>query len=84
MTFVEIGLIEPVEGYSRSRRFDPELESHHHIHCVRCEKIIDFQSAEYDALQVPKHIQRDFAVLSKKVVINAICDDCRRRVESIG
>ena len=77
MTFVQIGLIDPVEGYGRSRRFDPDVESHHHVHCVECGKIFDFKKPDYDELEVPEDIQRAFTILSKKVVINAVCQSCR-------
>ena len=81
MTFVEIGLVGPVEGFGRSRRFDPRIDGHHHVHCVRCEKIIDFQYSAYDALEVPKEIEKNFTVLNKKVVINALCDTCGKETD---
>jgi Fur family peroxide stress response transcriptional regulator len=80
MTFSQIGLIEPVEGYGRSRRFDARVDGHHHVHCIRCQKIIDFHSNTYDKLEIPKEIERKFTVLSKKVVINAICETCRKEI----
>ena len=42
LTFSKIGIIGVVEGYGDPRRFDPDLEIHHHFRCINCNKIIDF------------------------------------------
>lgn len=83
VTFSQMGLIHPVEGSGRSRRFDPNVANHHHVHCVLCGKIIDFWSEDLDSLRVPKDIQQKFKILSKKVVINAVCEACRMQANSI-
>ena len=78
LTFAEIGLADIVEGNGRPRRYDPDMSSHHHVHCVRCGAIVDFPSSEFDGLKVPPDIRRRFKVLNKRVVISAICPGCRR------
>ena len=79
MTFVQIGIADVVEGYGDRRRFDPNMDPHHHVHCVTCGKIIDFASPEYDNLDVPKDIQDAFVITNKKVVINGICKKCNKQ-----
>jgi len=32
VTFSEIGIVDIVESFSGARRFDPNIESHHHLH----------------------------------------------------
>ncbi|HEQ98955.1 MAG TPA: transcriptional repressor [candidate division Zixibacteria bacterium] len=78
-TFAEIGLTGVVEGHGGPRRYDPNLESHHHIHCVRCREIFDFQSDELDNLEIPPEIKQEYRILNKRVVLNAVCRRCRRR-----
>ena len=78
LTFAEIGLVCVVEGHGDPRRFDPNTEIHHHFHCRKCSAIIDFHSENYDQLQIPENIQKKYTVLSKRVVLDGICDTCYR------
>jgi len=77
-TFVEIGLVETIESYSGARRYDPNVESHHHVHCVRCGKIVDFWNKTYDELDVPVEISSRYKIVGKRVVINVICAECHK------
>ena len=79
LTFARIGLIDVVEGQGGPRRFDPTLKKHHHLHCVRCGKIIDFFDEGYDKIKVPKDIENRFRLLSKRVVLNILCDRCDKK-----
>ena len=78
LSFVDMGLLKVVEGYGRPKRFDPDMESHHHFQCVKCNKIIDFCDKTLDAIEVPKDIRSRFTVTGKKVVIEGLCDSCRK------
>lgn len=76
LTFSEIGLIDVVESYSGARRFDPNREAHHHVHCVQCGTITDFNSAEFDSLVLPAEIKNKNKIISKRVTVNVICSQC--------
>ena len=78
-TFSEIGIIDTVESYSGAKRFDPRISNHHHIHCVNCGDIIDFEDTTYDKLDIMEEIKRKYKVISKRVVINVICNKCRNQ-----
>lgn len=77
LTFSKIGIINVVEGYGQPKRFDPNVSSHHHFRCVKCNAIIDFYNKSYDDMKVPKDILKKFTVLNKKVVLEGLCDRCR-------
>ena len=79
LSLAEIGLIDVVKSPGGARRFDPNPDSHHHLHCVKCGKIIDFYSEVCDKLKIPEEIQKQFTVLSKRVVLNGICKECRQK-----
>ena len=79
LTFSQIDIIKIVESYRVARRFDPNPVNHHHLHCTQCEKIIDFYSEDYDRLTVPEHIQQQFIVHNKRVVLSGICKECQKR-----
>jgi Fur family peroxide stress response transcriptional regulator len=78
-TFAEIGLTSIVEGHGSPRRYDSNLDNHHHIHCIKCREIFDFHSEDLDSMEIPAEIKREYKVLNKRVVINAVCKRCRRR-----
>ena len=42
MTFTQIGLLTVAESYKGMRRYDPNVDTHHHMHCLKCGRIVDF------------------------------------------
>ena len=76
LTFSKIGIIGIVEGYGEPRRFDPEVENHHHFRCINCNKIIDFKHKPYDDIPIPGNIREGYKVLSKKVLLEGYCKNC--------
>lgn len=77
--FSEMGLLDVVEGYGEKKRFEPDLNSHHHLRCIKCHKIIDFRNSSYDSIDVPPEILKDFRVTNKRVVLEGICKDCSKQ-----
>lgn len=77
-TFSRTGIIRVVEGYGEAKRFDPDLEQHHHFRCIRCNGIVDFQEEAFDEIDIPVNISRKFTVLHKKVVLEGVCGNCRK------
>jgi len=84
LSLAEIGLIDVVKSPGGARRFDPNPDIHHHLHCVKCGKIIDFTSEVCDKLKIPEEIQSQFTVLSKRVVLNGICKECRQKHNALN
>jgi Fur family peroxide stress response transcriptional regulator len=82
LTFAEIGLIQIVEGSGNVRRFDPNSEQHHHLHCIKCGAIIDFYNETYNNLEVPAEIKEKFVINKIRVVLEGTCDKCKRTHES--
>lgn len=78
LSFVDMGLLKVVEGYGRPKRFDTDTDSHHHFQCLKCNKIIDFCDTSFDAIEIPKDIKSKFTVTGKKVVLEGLCDSCKR------
>ena len=80
LTFTQIGLLTVAESYKGARRFDPNVENHHHLHCLKCGNIIDFNSDEFNQLMAPEQLKQKFAcILSSRVVFNGICIACHNK-----
>ena len=77
--FSRIGITNVVEGYGQPKRFDPDMNIHHHFRCVQCDTIIDFHNKAYDNITVPQEIQRQFTVWNKKVVLEGLCNKCKKK-----
>ncbi len=79
LTFAEIGLVDVVSTRGGPRRFDPDMDNHHHFHCIHCGKIVDFFSDEFDNLGIPDSKLNGFTVFSKRVVLNGLCNKCQTK-----
>jgi Fur family peroxide stress response transcriptional regulator len=84
LTFAEIGLVDVIPTKGGPRRFDPDMEKHHHFHCLDCGKIVDFCSVEFDNLGIPERIKDDFTIFTKRVVLNGLCKKCSKKKGSHG
>lgn len=78
LSFVEMGLLKVVEGYGRPKRFDTDTDSHHHFQCLKCNKIIDFCDTGFDTMEIPREIKNRFTITGKKVVLEGLCDACKK------
>jgi len=79
ITFAKIGIVKNVEGYGEPRRYDPNMENHHHFRCVNCNSLIDFDYKPYDDIIIPGDIKKRFSVLNKKVLLEGSCDKCHKK-----
>ena len=62
-------------------RYDIRSEPHHHLVCVRCEAIIDFNDPGLDALPVPDTSNLGFEVSDLQVQVRGFCQDCLKKEE---
>jgi Fur family peroxide stress response transcriptional regulator len=79
ITFSKIGIIKDVEGYGEPRRYDPNIENHHHFRCLICSSLIDFEYKPYNDIIIPGDINKRFTVHNKKVLLEGYCDKCLKK-----
>jgi Fur family peroxide stress response transcriptional regulator len=77
LTFARIKIIDVVEGQGDPRRFDPNLETHHHFYCLSCNAIIDFHDPDLTYVQLPEEITRSFTITGKRLCLTGYCSQCR-------
>ncbi len=73
---VAMGEIQQFELGTGSSRFDPNVDSHHHLVCTSCGRVRDFHAVL--SLDVPAEQQRGFLVTTSEVVFRGLCEDCQR------
>lgn len=57
------------------RRFDPNLEPHHHLICIRCRKIVDVK-VDY-GLKLPYSVKKGFEIVGNHIEFYGICSECK-------
>ena len=75
LSLADLGIIDIIES-GGPKRFDANTSLHHHFHCLKCQKIIDFDSEYYDQITVPKELQSRFKVLNQRVILEGFCAEC--------
>lgn len=87
--FVDAGLLRRFQLGGRSMyEHDYGYPQHDHLHCLECQKLIEFKSDELLELRSNVARENHFHVTGHRLIISGICEDChrsqrrvRRRVE---
>ena len=74
-----MGVITKACHPGRVARFDPRLELHHHLVCLRCNDFIDFEDDDLNELTIPDTSTFGFEVNDYRVQLRGICQTCREK-----
>ena len=72
-----MGVITKACHPGRVARFDPRLELHHHLVCLRCNEFFDFEDDHLNGLTIPDTSAFGFEVNDYRVQLRGICQSCR-------
>jgi Fur family peroxide stress response transcriptional regulator len=72
-----MGVITKACHPGRIARFDPRLELHHHLVCLRCNEFFDFEDEELNHLKIPDTAALGFEINDYRVQLRGICQSCR-------
>lgn len=75
------GLVSRVHAFSDQARFDANLHAHHHLVCVRCRRVIDFEDPRLESLPVPESNLDGFRVLSHRIHLVGLCRSCQAEAQ---
>jgi len=75
---VELGEIQPVEDLSDGGlRYDTNVADHHHLFCVRCNRLVDI-TLDVVIPDPPPEQSGGFRILTRRVTFQGICPDCQQ------
>ena len=74
-TLKDIGFAFVVEGTGGPRRFDAGMDTHQHLRCLKCRRIIDINFEPYNQICLPDNLE-GFKVLRKSIYIEGLCREC--------
>ena len=81
-----MGEVQSLDLGTGSARFDPNLDTHHHLVCEDCGRVIDIY-ADASGVRVPGAQRHGFTITTTEVVFRGRCPECRdqaRRKEVHG
>jgi Fur family peroxide stress response transcriptional regulator len=78
-SLARLGIITKACHPGSAVRYDWRTERHHHLVCLRCDRVIDIADARLDALPVPDTRRFGFVVSDFKVQLRGICKECREQ-----
>ena len=78
----ELGILVHVDFGDGCARYelntaDPKVHHHHHLICVKCKKVIEFEEDLLDDLEATIAEESDFQILNHEVKFFGYCKDCR-------
>jgi len=76
-----MGEIQQLDLGTGSSRFDPNLDSHHHLVCTKCGKVRDLL-ADFTGVKVPPTQRQGFTIGPAEVVFRGLCDTCSTTPQS--
>jgi len=79
---VESGLLRKMSLGGRSvYEHEYGYPSHDHLHCQRCNKLIEFHSADLERIRDAVARGHDFQVRGHRMFVSGICSECRESDE---
>ena len=77
---VEAGLLRQMTLGGRSvYEHDYGYPQHDHLHCQKCNRLIEFRSEEFQRLRDAVARKHNFRVTGHRLIVAGICQDCLRR-----
>jgi Fur family transcriptional regulator, peroxide stress response regulator len=75
---VELGLVHEVAAISGTKRYDANMDKHHHLVCTQCGTIVDFYDRELDAVAPPRRAPKlgGFIAEAVSVQVLGVCARC--------
>jgi Fur family peroxide stress response transcriptional regulator len=74
----ELGLVQEVTVSGGGKRYDANVEKHHHLVCTQCRQVVDHYDAQLDSLKPPRRIT-GFVGHSVTVQVLGLCSECARK-----
>ena len=76
--FKELGLIEEHHFVDEHHYYEVKgRKEHHHLICLKCGKVIEFESKLTDEMQVQVSGETGFEVINTEVNFEGYCEQCR-------
>jgi Fur family transcriptional regulator, peroxide stress response regulator len=79
-TLKNIGMVRELSIDPDKKRFDPNVDRHHHLICLTCRQIVDVHG-DFE-LNINENEQYDFDIIGNHVEFYGICPKCKKARKS--
>ena len=79
-TLKNMGMVKELSIDPDKKRFDPQVDRHHHLICLTCKKIVDIR--EDFELKIGDNERYDFDIIGNHVEFYGICTACKKAAKS--
>lgn len=78
-----LGILLPIEFGDGCTRYelnalDPNKHRHHHLICLKCKKVIEFDEDRLDSLEAEVALRSGFWIVNHEVKFFGYCKDCQK------
>jgi len=77
-TLLNKGSIRELKIEAGKKRYDHDIKPHHHIICVKCNKIVDLYK-DYK-IPLPDEITQEFDLINKNIEFFGTCQNCKKKL----
>ena len=81
-SFVRAGVLTKASHTGTAVRYDAEVDRHHHLVCLRCDRILDIADPRLDSVPVPDTKALGFEVSDVQVQLRGTCRTCLQEEEN--
>jgi len=74
--FVDLGIIQRISNPGATARFDAETGRHHHLFCLKCQKVCDLCSPSLNGIPIPTRDEASFDITDYSITFTGTCRDC--------
>ena len=76
----EVGLVRELRLAGQAKRFDGDLQGHHHVRCSKCGRISDIAFEPVGPLHEAVRPLTDYEIIGYHLEFVGVCPECRCRV----
>jgi Fur family peroxide stress response transcriptional regulator len=77
-SLVQLGAIGRAHHFGPAARFDSNCGHHHHLVCVRCNRVIDLEDERLDNLPLPDRARTGFLATDYSIHFTGLCAECQQ------
>lgn len=74
-TLVALGVASEIATTGDAKRYDANMEQHHHLVCTQCHSISDFRAPAFE--RIPLIAPEDFTPEFVSIRVHGLCKKCK-------
>ena len=75
-TLRDLGEVQELIIDEDRKHYDPNTDTHHHVICSNCKKILDVFEDFSQHVKLPDTLKKDYTVSGFQISFHGICKDC--------